>query len=370
MRLERAGMALVVAGVAGVAVGCASVGEAVVAGVAGGVVSGVTETAVNRAARGQKASAPVAASAQKSEGSRYLSDPVVVLEPEGSRVPAVAVSRDGALVAVVSPQTTGGPAVALWDLVQRKPVLTLACKAAVPRALAFATARSLLAVGGDTGAIDLVETTTGNVLATLSGHAGAVNALAFSSDDATLASAGADGSVRLWDVAARRELKRLAGHEGAVLAVAFSRKGARVASGGSDGTIHLWSVESGSELEWFGRKAPIASVALFPEGDLIASGAGDALSIWDVEKRESQRTHLLSSEVRAVAVSPDGKSVAAGLANGRVDSFGLDWPSPEVFCAIDPAVVALAYSSDGKSLVIVGEDGAVYLVAVDGRLVR
>ena len=55
-----------------------------------------------------------------------------------------------------------------------------------------------LAIGTDTGIIELLDVRTGILLKTLTGHTGAVSSLAWSPDGKLLASGGYDGTTLLW----------------------------------------------------------------------------------------------------------------------------------------------------------------------------
>jgi WD40 repeat protein len=107
--------------------------------------------------------------------------------------------------------------------------------------LAFAPAETVLASGGNDGAIRLWDTATGNPLGVLLENGSPAVALAFSPNGQTLAVA-VDRTVQLWDVAAGRFLARLEGHAGQVQCLAYSPDGTRLASGGYDTTVRLWDV--------------------------------------------------------------------------------------------------------------------------------
>jgi WD40 repeat protein len=350
-----------------VTAGCATVGAAVV----GGAVEGASEVAIDRATKGSP-SGPTGGSAQQVDSSHYLRRPAVHAVATDAGDCVVAVTSD-AMLAAVSAGAAGEP-ISVLDLAAPATKLTLPGTTSRSRALAFGNRGTLLAVGRESGAIELVEVTTGALAATLSGHERAVLALAFSPDDGTLVSGGADGTVRLWDLGTRRQVQRLEGPTGPVEAVSFSATGGRVASGGDDGKVCVWDARNGKRVACFEGTHPVSSVALFPGGERIASnGTEELLSVRDVGLPGSPRAWWLGSQVVAVAVSPDGKSVAGGQLNGRVESRAAspdEWDRPSAFCAIDPAVAVLAYTFDGRSLIIGGRDGSVYVVPVDGDLAR
>ncbi len=67
-------------------------------------------------------------------------------------------------------------------------------------ALAYSPDGQWLASGGFDGSVQLWETATGKVAATLTGHHQSIGSLAFAPDSKTLASSAADGTVKWWNV--------------------------------------------------------------------------------------------------------------------------------------------------------------------------
>ncbi len=209
----------------------------------------------------------------------------------------------------------------------------------------------------------------------LDGHADLVRALAFSADGTRLAAAGGAsgrvGEVRIWDIrqAPARSIATIQGHKDAILSVAFSPDGSTVATGSYDKLVKLWDAATGKELRTLKEHSDaVYSVAFLPGGTQLVSGAGDrTLKIWDVQR--GRRLFTISDAldaVYAVAVHPSGSKIAAAGADRMIrtwtwngDTASAAGPAATLLTSVfahGDAVLGLAYSPDGTTLVSAGAD--------------
>ncbi|WP_331771225.1 serine/threonine protein kinase (plasmid) [Embleya sp. NBC_00888] len=228
-------------------------------------------------------------------------------------------------------------------------------------------------------------------------------AVAFAPAGTLLASAGADGIVRLWDAATGASTKTFAHRPvnpwtlpleqitafnslfTAALSVTFRPDGAALAVANGDGTVSLWNIADGTEtvLPYLDPRTwnrATGSVSFDPRGGVLAA-AYDAptIRLWEV----AGRTNLAAlttddtSWVSQVAFSPDGRTMATTSGNnnpGNTVSDGRlqlwDTASRTRIAALENVnspLHALSFSPDGRTLANLRSDGRITLWDVGTR---
>jgi RNA polymerase sigma factor (sigma-70 family) len=194
--------------------------------------------------------------------------------------------------------------------------------------LAGHPAGSVLAVAGADGVIRLLDATTGKERGRLQGHRDRIHSLAFSADGTPLASAGQqDSTFRLWDVARARELRRF---DVPAFSVALSPDGALVAAGGDDEGVRVWETTTGRQVLWLKNDQTFwtraCNVLFSPDGRTLATGSMNGqVRLWEVTTgQERRRLEGHPDWVACLAFTPDGRR----LLTGGLDTSALVWDLP------------------------------------------
>lgn len=239
-------------------------------------------------------------------------------------------------------------------------------------ALAYHAKSKLLALGRR-DSVELHSAESQSLDRALSGLAGAANAVVFSPDGQRLYAAGGDtgieGEIRAWNSADAALVRAIRGHKDAIYSLAVSPDGKLLASGSYDQKIKLWNAETGAEIRTLsGHNGCIYALDFRADGKILASASGDrTVKLWDVatgERRDTLSQPL--KEQYALAFSPDGQRLAAGGVDRRIRVWQISDDARETTNPLlhskfghEGSILRLAFSQDGKSLISSAEDKTV-----------
>ncbi|MDX3657354.1 hypothetical protein PV646_08560 [Streptomyces sp. ID05-26A] len=176
------------------------------------------------------------------------------------------------------------------------------------RAVAFSADSSLLATAGDDHSVLLRSPSAVAAPTVLTQHNGTVRALAFMPGGTTLMSAGDDRRIILWDTRTHLPLRTIS-LDAEVRALVLAADGTTAAVATADGLISLWRTEdwtlTGTVLHELGD---VHALAL--NGSVLAAGGEKGTLVVENGVPHTFTDHV--SAVRTVALSPDGRVLASG----------------------------------------------------------
>ena len=166
-------------------------------------------------------------------------------------------------------------------------------------AIALSPDGRLLAVGHDDGVLQLIETSSGDLLWSRQIWSDSPKVLAFSPNAKFIAAGTPTHSTDLViiDVDSKKVARSLKGHNSQVTSVHFTDEGRVLVSSASDQTVRRWSMETLEEIQVLrGHQSEVRNVVSIPgDGRLISAGLDGEIIVWD-PKRVQGRAQYITAE--------------------------------------------------------------------------
>lgn len=223
-------------------------------------------------------------------------------------------------------------------------------------------------------------------------------AVAIAPDGKTIYSVHNRNEVRVWDVSTGKEAQPFPGPRGC-LGIALSPDGRRLVASGAQ-EVWAWDLgPNGPQLRWSQKLQGLAcqsiafsadgrtvacggaaiclldaitgecqrtlmgrgrKVVLSPDGQKLASGAGNEVSIWDIAGGEKRRTLICgsgkSSRVTSFAFSPDGRTLATATNNGGIRLWNAETGAGRRLTDDAFSNTFIAFEPEGRALVEFGRE--------------
>lgn len=186
---------------------------------------------------------------------------------------------------------------------------------------------------------------------------GLILGLAISPRGDSLVSVSKSAEVKVWCTATWECTLSLRGHSPCTCVDIFPA-GDRVVVGQQDGFVQVWGLASGRCLHDTLRHASqVRAVAVFPDGDWVASGCaseGENLKIWSLSSGDtiaSIAAHV--GGTRSISISPAGdKVVSAPCSNSAIKVWATaHWECIREFAGHADEVCGVEVSADGDTVV-------------------
>uniref|UniRef100_A0AAY5EJ71 Apoptotic protease-activating factor 1 n=1 Tax=Electrophorus electricus TaxID=8005 RepID=A0AAY5EJ71_ELEEL len=180
-----------------------------------------------------------------------------------------------------------------------------------------------VALGTDDGTVQVLETPSGNILATLHGHTKTVHHCLFTDNGQTLITSSEDATLRVWKWMTG-ECRVLEGHQEPVRKfhlLGGSSSSPMLLSWSFDGTVKVWDLSSGEKLHDLKcHEAAILSGDVTPGEHLFSTGSADnSAKVWSCTSWKME--FCLSGHkacVRSCRFSWDDRRLATGDDNGEI----------------------------------------------------
>ncbi|MBD2481385.1 AAA-like domain-containing protein [Planktothrix sp. FACHB-1365] len=166
------------------------------------------------------------------------------------------------------------------------------------------------------------------------------------------------------------EFNRLIGHQAPVLSVAMSPNDQLIATASVDKTVKIWQ-QDGKLLQTLKQPAVVSSVAFSPDSQQIVSGNFDgSMKLWRVDGTLVKTIQINQTPVRAVAFSPNGQLIASASSDQIIRLWRLDGRLWKTLKGHQLPTVAVAFSPDSQIIASAGLDQTIKLWSRDGRLLK
>lgn len=285
------------------------------------------------------------------------------------RVPAVAISPDGATVA-----STGTGEIHIWDLATGKLKKKIVGHAPfLIRGLTFLADGKSVATGGDDKIVRIWNIESGKETVAFPPQANRVEGIALSPNGKLLAATDANGLLAVYktDGSDKKPVLGVQASDSnaANLGILFTTDGTKIFTAGGDQNPRL-TVAPGPDgasvpgmattaLRFPGHANRINAVAGTKDGKLFATASEDfTVRVWDAASGKTLRHFQgLISKATAVAIRPDGKQIAAGTEDGTIRLWDLSaFDEHRAATEATGSIWTAAFNADGSKFATGGAD--------------
>ncbi|MFS1304260.1 hypothetical protein [Streptosporangium longisporum] len=229
----------------------------------------------------------------------------------------------------------------------------------------------LYLIAADTqGTLQLLNSTSGDVLRKLGGNRGGIRDIKYIESRGLIVALGWSRNAGVWQVDSGTLVRVLYGELDSL-----DTHSRWVVAGCWDGTVKIWDLSDGTEPRVrIGHEGRVGAISISPDGSWFASGGHDhQVCIWDSTTGKLLKRLVAHSRwVNRLAISSSGAWLVSASDDGTVRVWSTsDWALLHALDGHESMVRAIEISRDDRIIVTGGWDGEVRVWdAEDGRLLQ
>lgn len=188
-------------------------------------------------------------------------------------------------------------------------------------------------------------------------HPGNITSMVFSDDGSKILTGSSKNTVKLWDLKDSLANTEFKGHTSPVTALAFSPDKREIMSGSQDGTAIVWKIDGTPLSVLKGHTDQVTYVAFSPDDAGYLTGSYDGVRAWN-NSRIALEGHI--GQINLVSFSADRRRILTGSEDHTAKLWNVQGDTIKTFIH-DNAVASVAFSPDGKKILLAAGDTAFLL---------
>ncbi len=193
-------------------------------------------------------------------------------------------------------------------------------------AVSISNAGSVVALGYETGVVEVYDNSTGKMSSRFLKHRTGISVLAFSDDGNQLASGDDEGKIWLWDLVSGKEITTIVRNTAPIMYLEFYNEGKNLISGSQDNMCRLWELSAKKEVKNFpARIWNSHMLSLSPDEAVLAYiNVGGVLQWMSMTDYKIITTMVpATSQFSAFTFSPKGTQFALATNSGLIKLFSV-----------------------------------------------
>jgi len=205
----------------------------------------------------------------------------------------------------------------------------------------------------------------------LKGHESAVRSVIFVPGSSDLISAGSDGSILKRNINdPEKRYETIGKAAGVVEKILVSGDGRYLAAASSRGGVTLYDLNADDKTPALltGEDENIRTMVIGPDNKtMFTAGLKPIIEYWDLETKAFSKLAETESRINSLAISPDGGILAGGTKDGSIIIWRVKGTtiSQEIYRDEGKSIQSLAFSADGLYLACGNINGDVLLFTAD-----